>query len=225
MRKILITLFLIALITVPHAIFAKEQTQPAEYTEEGLKLVPNTEGIDLVWIKPGTDLSQYKRFYLVEPHVAFRKNWQQDQNRGHPTLRVRASDMEQIKSEMAELLTEIFTGELLDSGYTFSGVRAKDVMIIKTAIIDLDVNAPDIQSSGTSDTLAATAGSMKLYLEIYDSVNEEILVKAVDQTHDPYAGHIQSQKKVANRAAATRMMKTWAETLISGLSSRSNSAW
>ena len=216
MKNVLIALSLMVLVTVPFAATANDEEQPAEYTAEGLKLIPNTEGIDLVWVKPGTDLSQYKRFYLVEPYVAFKKNWMQDQNRGHPSLRVKASDMEDIKKEMAGLLTEIFTQELLGAGFTFSGVRAKDVMIIKAAILDLDVNAPDIQASGTSDTLTATAGSMKLYLEVYDSVNEEILVKAVDQASDRRSGHMQSQKKVANRAAAKRMMTPWAKALASG---------
>lgn len=225
MKKSLIVLSLIVLITSSLATPAEENAKPPEYTADGLKLAPSIEGIDLVWIKPGIDLSQYKWFYLVEPQVAFRKNWQQDQNRGHPSLRVKASDMEEIKSEMAELLTELFTEELLGAGYTFSGVRAEGVMIIKTAILDLDINAPDIQSSGTSDTLAAAAGSMKLYLEIYDSVNEDILVRALDQTHDPNSGHFQSQKKVANRAAAKRMMTPWAKALSSGLGSQGDSSW
>jgi len=204
-----------ALFTTPFTA-AGDEEQPPEYISDGLKLVPGTQGIDRVWVRPGIDLSQYRHFYLVEPQVAFRKNWQKDQNRGHPTLRVKVSDMDAIKNEMAELLTEIFTAELLESGYTFSEIRAEDVMIIKPAILDLDVNAPDIQSNSTSDILTAGAGSMKLYMEIYDSMSEQILAKAVGQTSDMNIGQMQSQKKVANRAAARRMMTPWAKALARG---------
>lgn len=223
MKNILINLCLMALIIYPITATANDE-QPAEYTAEGLKLVHDIAGIDLVWVKPGVDLPQYRHFYLVEPYVAFRKNWQKDQNRGHPTLRVKASDMEEIKSDMAELITQVFTEELLASGLTFSEVRAEGVMIIKPAILDLDLNAPDIQSSGTSDILAASAGSMKLYLEVYDSVSEQLLAKAVDQAFDTNTGHMQSQKKVANRAAARRMMMPLAKALGSGFTASTETA-
>ena len=57
---------------------------------------------------------------------------------------------------------------------------------------------------------------MTLYMELYDSVSEELLVKAVDTATDHEAGSAQWQKRVANRAAFKRMMKPWAETLAKG---------
>jgi len=216
MKNILIALFLLTLITAPAATVAKEKKEIPEYTVEGLKLVPGTKDIATVWAKPGVDLSTYKRFYIVEPYVAFRKNWQQDQNRGHPSLRVKVSDMEDIKRDLKELFMEVFTEELLGAGYAFSEVRAEDVLIIKPAILDLDVNAPDIQSSSQTDILTASAGSMTLYMELYDSVTEDLLVKAVDPTSDRDASIMHWQTSVANRAAAKRMMKPWAEALRRG---------
>jgi hypothetical protein len=223
MKKLLIILSLTALLAIPLGTTAEEITPPPENTTEGLKLVPRTGEIDLVWMKPGIDLPQYKQFYLVEPYVAFRKNWQKDQNRGHPSLRVKASDMDRIKADIKQLLMEILTEELLAGGYTFSEVRAEDVLIIKPAILDLDVYAPDLLT--TADTLTDSAGSMTLYLEIYDSVTEALLVKAVDRAQDSHAGSAQWQSRVANRAAARRMMTPWAKALISGLNSRSKSTW
>jgi hypothetical protein len=215
-RNVLIALCFFTVAINPVTTFAKEKTNPAEFTAGGLKLVPNTGEIGRVWAKPGIDLTRYKRYYLVEPAVAFRKNWLQDQNKGHPSLRVTARDMENIKNDIKDLFIEVFNEELLGASYTVSEVTAEDVMIIKPAILDLDINAPDLNVTSTTDTLASSAGSMTLYMELYDSVTEELLVKAVDSTSDQERGIAQWQTSVANRAAARRMMKPWVKALREG---------
>src|SRR5210317_1003063 len=92
MKKFLLILSVIILGTVSLATVAKSKQEIPEYTVEGLKLVPNTNNIALVWAEPGANLSQYDRVYLVEPYVAFKKNWKRDQNRG--SMKVSNSDME-----------------------------------------------------------------------------------------------------------------------------------
>lgn len=216
MRNVLIALCLFAVVINPVTAYAKEETIPDEYSVGALELVPDTGDIGQVWALPGIDLARYKRFYLVEPAVAFRKNWLQDQNRGHPSLRVTSRDMEIIKKDIKDLFIEVLTEELLGAGYTASEVRAEDVMIIKPAILNLDINAPDLNTTSTTDTLASSAGSMTLYLELYDSVTEVLLIKAVDATTDQEGGTAQWQTRVANRAAVKRMMKPWAKALKEG---------
>ena len=95
--------------------------------------------------------------------------------------------------------------------------RAEDVLIVRPAIIDLNINAPDVMSSGMSQTYTTTAGSMTLYLELYDSETDDLLAKALDPKHDRDSGYMQWQTSVSNRAAARRMMKPWAEALRKGL--------
>jgi len=215
MKNLLIVLSLLALITAPAATFAKNKNELPEYTVEGLKLVPDTRDIAAVWAEPGANLSQYNRVYLVEPYVAFKKNWQRDQNRG--TVKVRTSDMDRIKINVKELFMEVFSEELENGGYTLATERAEDVLIVKPAIIDLDVNAPDIMAAGRSTTYARSAGSMTLYLELYDSETDDLLAKALDPKADRDSGFMQWQSGPANRAAAKRMMKPWAEALRKGL--------
>ena len=215
MKNLLIVLSLLALIAAPAATFAKNKNELPEYTVEGLKLVPDTRDIAAVWAEPGANLSQYNRVYLVEPYVAFKKNWQRDQNRG--TVKVRTSDMDRIKINVKELFMEVFSEELENGGYTLANERAEDVLIVKPAIIDLDVNAPDIMAAGRSTTYARSAGSMTLYLELYDSETDDLLAKALDPKADRDSGFMQWQTGPANRAAAKRMMKPWAEALRKGL--------
>ena len=58
---------------------------------------------------------------------------------------------------------------------------------------------------------------MTLYLELYDSETDDLLAKALDPKADRDSGFMQWQSGPANRAAAKRMMKPWAEALRKGL--------
>jgi hypothetical protein len=219
MKKVLISLSLLMLALVPVATIAKNKTEIPEYTVEGLKLVPDTKRIAYVWAEEGADLSQYERVYLVQPGVAFKKNWQRDYNRSSSSLsqRISTKDMERIKTDVSKLFVEVFTEELEAGGYTLATERAEDVLLVRPAIVDLNVTAPDIKSASGSASFTTSAGSMTLYLELYDSVTDDLLAKALDPTSDRDNSMMQWQSSVANRAAAKRMMKPWAVALREGL--------
>lgn len=215
MKPLLIILSLIMICAVPVSSIAKSKNELPEYTVEGLKRIPDTKDIAVVYAEPGATLEQYKRVFLVEAAVAFKKNWQRDQSRG--LTRVSSRDMERIKNEIKKMFAEIFTEELQKGGYEMATERAEDVLIVRPAIIDLNINAPDVMSSGMSQTYTTTAGSMTLYLELYDSETDDLLAKAIDPTYDRNSGYMQWATSVSNRAAARRMMKPWAEVLRKGL--------
>jgi hypothetical protein len=219
MKKLLTVVLLITLVTTPVASFAKKKSEIPQTTVEGLVLVPDTKDIAFVWAEPGADLSQYKRILLVEPAVAFKKNWQRDQNRSSADRlnKVSSSDMERIKKDVAALFMEVFTEELTAGGYTLTGERAEDVLLVTPAIIDLDVNAPDTRSASRGNSYSTSAGSMTLYMKLYDSETDDLLAKALDPTSDRDSGMMQWSTSVSNRAAARRMMKPWAEALLGGL--------
>ena len=216
MKSLLIILTLLISGLVSVAAIAEDKFEIPEYTVEGLKLVPDTKGIGYVWAEIGADLTQYERIYLLEPEVAFKKNWQHDHNRTSVN-KVRNNDMERIKKEVSKLFTEIFTEELESGGYTLANERAHDVLIVKPAIVNLVVNVPDDRMGGTTRTITRSAGAMTLYLELYDSETDDLLAKALDPTQDRGDGFSQWTNSVSNRTAAKRMMKPWAEALRKGL--------
>lgn len=215
MKKILLILSVITLGIASLTAIAKSKTEIPEYTVEGLKLVPNTKNLALVWAEPGANLSQYDRVYLIEPYVAFKKNWQREQNRG--SHKVNSKVMDDIRKGVADLFMEIFTEELAIGGYTLADERAENVLIVRPAIIDLDVKAPDVPTAGRVNTFTTSAGSMTLYIELYDSETNDLLAKALDPRADRDSGYMEWQTRVANRAAAKRMMQPWAKALREGL--------
>ena len=216
MKHFLIILSLIVLSTVTVTGIAKSKDDLPEYTVEGLQRIHNPKHMALVYAEPGADLQQYDRIYLVEPYVAFKKNWKRDQNRSH-ALKVRTSDMEKIKVGVKEIFMEVFTKELEKGGYELADERAEDVLIVKPAIIDLNVNAPDIATSGMTRTFTESAGSMTLYMELYDSETDDLLAKAIDKKADRGHGWMEWQTRVTNIAAGKRMMQPWAEALRQAL--------
>lgn len=210
----LITLLVICM--TPAISANAEERKAPEVTVEGLHLVKDTK-MALVYAKPDVDLSQYSRYYLAEPRISFEKNWLRDQNR-IPNQTVRKEDMQRIKSELAELFTEIFKNELQNNGgYILADSPAEDVLVILPAIVDLDVISPDTPGTRNQRSLIASVGSMMLYMELHDSVTGDKLVKAIDKKYDRTPVLTGISNSVRNETAARGMLDEWANLLRQGL--------
>ena len=183
--------------------------------DEGMELVKDSE-LATVYADPGADLSIYNRIWLQDATVAFKKNWQRDQNRSN-RLKVQTKDMERIQEDVATLFREVFTKELQDGGYEMAEEASDDVLILKPAIVDLDVIAPDIQRTGRTNTYSESAGEMTLSLELYDSVTGDKIAKATDRKRDYRRGYLEWRTSVSNRSDARRMMTSWAKAFRSTL--------
>lgn len=215
MKPIFLTrLALVSLLLTTGSLYAKDNELP-EVTVDGLHHVSDSE-LAIVYAKPGADFSEYNRVYLADAYVAFKKNWRRDQNQGG-RLKVTTNDMNKIKAELAELFREVFTETLTEGGYELVTERADDVLLVKPAIINLDVTAPDTMSMGRSRTYSESSGEMTLYVELYDSVTDDLLAKALDRQFDRETGYFEWQNSVTNRAAANRILKEWANVLKEGM--------
>ena len=186
-----------------------------DVTAEGLLRIHGSE-LSLVYAAEGVDLGVYHKVWLVDASVSFKKNWQREQNQTYAN-KVRASDMERIKSDLASLFTEVFTEKLTEAGHELVTGSADDVLVVKPAIVNLVVNAPDTRSVGQSYQFVESAGEMSLYMELFDSVTGDILVKALDRQIDPRGSQFQWQTKTSNRIAAKKALSTWAERLANAL--------
>jgi hypothetical protein len=67
--------------------------------------------VGMAYIDPDADFSVFKRVALLKPGVAFRSNWQRDQNRSR-TNNISAQDMERIKSDVANLFDSL-SGDII----------------------------------------------------------------------------------------------------------------
>ena len=179
-------------------------------------LVPVKDAkVGMAYIDPKADFSVFKRVMILEPFVAFRSNWQRDQNRGSRRNRVSTRDMERIKSDTANLLRDVFIEQLqADGGFEIVEEGGDDVLLIRPAIIDLDITAPDTMTAGRNRTFAASAGAATLYIELFDSISGQIIGRAADrQAVRSSGGGVTWSNRITNSADARRMFRGWADTL------------
>lgn len=192
-----------------------------EQTHDGLNLVPGSK-FDQVYKKPGADLSVFQEFGLEACEVAFKKNWQRNQNQNRVDLsnRVTQKDVDRIKDSLSIACDEKFRDALLKApAYSlvdnFSDGEA--VLILRPAIINLDVNAPDVRSTGMGRSYTTSAGEMTLSLELVDGTTGEVLARVVDRRRGMDSGRMEWTSSVSNKADADRTLARWASVLRQGL--------
>ena len=178
-------------------------------------LVPvDDAAVAMAYIDPDADFGVFNRVAILEPKVAFRSNWQRDQNRSR-TRNIRTRDMERMKEDVATLFERVFEERLEAAGYQVVDVTGDDVLLLRPAIVDLDVTAPDTRSPGRTRTFASTAGAATLYIELFDSFTGDIVGRAADRQAVRRAGGMLSwSNSVNNNAEARRMFVGWADTLV-----------
>jgi len=198
---------------MPCAASAAEELPKA--TKDGLELVQQNE-LSAVYVKPGASLQAYDAIYLVDAYVAFAKDWKNEYNRDHmmqPGGRITDKEIQQIKDEVAKEFNKVFSKELERGGYRMATEAAQDVMIMRPAIINLAITAPDIATAWRSATVVADAGQLTLYAEFYDSLTSDKFAEVLDAQVAGDYGMARVANRVTNRAALDETLRHWAGLL------------
>jgi len=171
---------------------------------------------DAVYLLPGADFKPYTKIMLDPTEVAFRKNWLRDYN-SSTTLGSRISDAEaqEMMKKVQTGFEEIFIKAYQDAGYQVVTSPGPDVLRLRTAVINLDVAAPERMTAGRSRTYSREAGQATLVLEARDSVTGAVLGRAVDAQTTGDTGAL-IRNKVTNTADFQRLFKSWATGSIKG---------
>ena len=205
-------------LTVVCAAGNAAKEAPPEVTQDGLHLYKQTKE-RLAYVRPGATFTQYKRVAILDCYVEFSKDWVNDYNRDQrdPSRQIRNSDLDRAKKALQGDFKKIFTEELQEGGlYQVAVSGGPDVLVLRPALINIQVSAPDLMTAGRSATYVQSAGTMTIYLELWDSASNTILARVMDGRADP-ALYGQRSSSVTNRAAADRMMRSWADELRSRL--------
>jgi hypothetical protein len=213
------TAFVIPALIIASASIALAQEDDEEIYDDagisfdGLELI-EASNVAAAYIDPEADFSVFQRVAILDPFVTFRSNWQRDVNRSRRRGRINTSDMERIKADVASLFKEVFTERLeADDGFEVVVFADYDVLLLRPAIIDLDITAPDMRTGGRSRTYIASAGAATLYIELFDSVSGTIIGRAIDRRASRIPGRAAWAGRVTNTAEARRMFGGWADIL------------
>jgi hypothetical protein len=190
---------------------------PAQVSKDGLVLKVHTPQ-RLVYVKPGATFNQFKKVMILDCYVAMAKDWQQNYNSNEGAnldLQVTDADVQRIESTLSAEFKKVFTRELQKGGYQVTTTEAPDVLILRPAIINVRVTAPDLMTAGMDTNVIASAGSGTFYLELW-ALPHTLLARVMDAEADqqPFA---QQANSVTNMAAADIILTKWADDLVSHL--------
>ncbi len=186
-----------------------------------LELVEESE-MAAAYIDPAADFGVFERVMLLDTYVSFRSGWERDQRRGTSGLGVSARDVERIRTRVSELFNSVMVETLeANDGYEVVSEADYDVLLVRAAIIDLDVTAPDTMSATRSRTFTADSGAATLYIELYDSVSGQIIGRAIDRRAARSPGStMRWTNRASNTADARRVFRGWADILRNFLDAR-----
>jgi hypothetical protein len=210
--------FTVALVSLFLAGPLAAKNELPEVTEDGLHLQKQSRS-GALYVKPEATLEHYNKIMLVDAYVAFKKDWQADYNRSRVGLGmdIKDKDMERIKIDVANEFRKVFTETLEKGGYEVVTETGYDVMIVRPAIINLEIAAPDLNTAGMQATIVSRAGSLTLYAELYDSVTSEKFAQVIDAQEAGDRGFGYRATRVTNRQALDQTVRHWAGRLVKGL--------
>jgi len=215
MRPIRVLIGLCAGLAFAYPMEVSAADAPPQVSKDGLQLKTHTKQ-RVVYVKPGATFNQYDRVMILDCYVEMQKDWQRNYNSNvGPDLsrQISDDDVKRIKSNLAAEFKKVFTAELQKGGYQVTNSPAPDVLLLRPAIIDVQVTAPDIMSAGMDVNVITSAGSGTFYLELWDPSTNTILARAMDAEADqqPFA---QQANAVTNRQAADIILRKWADDLV-----------
>lgn len=185
-----------------------------EVSSDGLHLVKHAK-VEVAYAKPGATLDTYTKVKILDCYVQFKKNWEREYNLNEVGLegRVTDKDADAIKTHLAAEFKKVFTKVLTKGGHEVVDKTGPDVLLLRPAIINLDVTAPDIMTPGFTQTYVTSAGQMTLYMEMYDSATSTLLARVIDPQAGDTGGIAMTANRVTNMAEADQIFYHWAKLL------------
>jgi hypothetical protein len=174
--------------------------------------------LDAVYLLPGADFRGYSKVQLDPTEVAFRKGWLRDYNESAISLsgRISDSDAQKMADQARTGFEEIFAKAYAQAGYPVVTAPGPDVLRVRTAVANLSIDAPELDTIGRTRTYSVQAGEATLVLEARDSATGALLGRAVDQR---LAGDmtVGQRNSITNRADFAQLFETWAKLSVDGL--------
>lgn len=204
-------ILLAALVLAAAPVMAADPSPPWD----GLIEVKSSK-MDVVYLMPGADFRPYTKVKLDTPEVAFQKNWMRNINQDRFGNRVTQEDADKILATVGSNTTDIFAEAFNKAGFQVVDAAGPDVLRVRSAVINLYVNAPDVMTAGRSRTFTANAGEATLVLELRDSQTNALMGRVLDRRETQ--GLPGASNSVTNLSEYRSLARQWAGISVKGLS-------
>lgn len=174
-------------------------------------LIPvKARSFDKAWQKPGTDFKSYTGIVVRPATVEFSKAWRPSD---YGTYGLRDKDVERIRSRIAKIADESFAKVLSQDGYRIADAAAGNVLEVQIEVVDLYINAPDIDSDVFSRNYVRSFGDLRLLVTLRDSISGTTLFRSSDLMRGDETGRLEWANAVYNHSEAQRLLGAGARQL------------
>jgi hypothetical protein len=178
-------------------------------TYDGLYPVENAR-VDQLWARPDFDLGGYSKILLEGAGIQYRPTDQAGSERVFPLSA-------QQKERLQTVVGEAFVTELAKSEhFELTDQPGPDVLVVRGGLLDVVSRVPP-ERAGRSDVYLDSVGEATLVIELIDSENRTVLVRAVDRRAAEPARGMMRATSVTGWAEVQRLAATWARQLRVGL--------
>lgn len=199
-------------------VFSPAYAEISDADLGGLKLVNDDKNLK-IYVRSGTDLSQYSGFNLKSVDVAFDVDWLEDYNRERKSLSNRLDDKdltkisERFKKAFQKTLNNTLESEgkakLVDS----AGANA---LSVESTIAKLQLNAPDKQTAARKTYLVRQAGEAELHTKMYDA-SGTLVVAIIDSKETREHFDLFETNRVRNQYEFSSVYRKWAKNWLKGI--------
>jgi hypothetical protein len=169
-------------------------------------------GLDLVYVKPGADLSVYRRIWLRPVQVSFQRDWARAQERATGS-RVRPRDLQKIRDDLSTVVRAEVMRELGNDGYAFADAPGEDVLELEVRVTELYLNSADLPSANMVRNYTMSFGRMNLVADLRDSVTGDAVMRILDRTLGRDYGFLRFTTRVENTREVGIAAQDWARVL------------
>ena len=187
-----------------------------DFSHEGLE-PGSLRGLDEVWVRPGSNFTDYRNLLIEPVEVAFDPHW--DPRRTGSRLRLREADRERIREDAAELFDRTFRREIERSErFELVDAPGENTLIFQPRIVDLFINAPNDQLAvGRTRTFVSEFGRVTLIGELRDAESGAIVARIADREVARATRDLEFTDRLTNEREGRRIVSRWARTLVGGL--------
>lgn len=193
-------------------VLAGCQGQPAVVPDKQLADT-FTEAALQPFVASNADFARYRQVLLMPCEVAFRPDWLRQQNGQRRLLshRVKEETREALADHaQAQCQTVLAQSLHKPPSYRLVAQRQPETLVLTPRIINLQVAAPDTQSTvGWSRSFTNESSAMTMVLEGTDPESGELLLRFVQPLRSPDTPWLEWSNRVSNRADLQRMLSRW----------------
>lgn len=198
------------------AVLAPGITIAAQLTDDGLEAI-KVRDIDKAYKRPGASLASYDSILIKPVSVAFSKRWDPRDYGGTSSSGLRSDEVTKLRTDLAKLAEESFSRVLTRGGYKVVTEPGPGVLEVQADIVDLFLNAPEVNPLPMERRYAMSVGDMRINAELRDAVTGTLLYRVSDYKRGPESGRLEWANNNWNQIELERMLTGWANQLKKAL--------